>query len=1147
MEDSKAQAQIAQMKGFILKEAEEKRDEILTKAGEECQIERDKTVKLEKQKIESEFKRKEKQATVQKRISFSHEYNLARLRVLKAQDEIVQALVERARSRLIEVPKDSGKYQKLLHDLIVQTLLTMKETQAEVSCREKDRSVVEGMLSSAAADYQKRTGRQVTLRMAPASQSLADSCGGGVMLTALDGRVRCANTLEARLQIAFEKKLPDIRKLLFPLPLRKTPLATSASLSSGTALPERPGTPPGLPEDPTALALAELVRNGALAAGEKVALGGREATVAADGSLTDAASMRRYASAADWAREAAGSDAWASATAAGKTLAAMLSEAQLENATPRSKRPLAEISPAAEPATKRANTEDSGSVAASPSQAPTPTKRPSSHHHGSGALPSKRVVKPTSQEHLGVVRYDPSNWRQFTEKEGIPEREWEGRAPVALGGREFQRAYCKTFDALYYDQLFITELFGRIPGLSGFIRNYIQWPVLLKISKTDRRSETSDYTVLRKLGVIKGSRTANLISLEGVVNMLRKLESSHKAAYSALVTVHDINSRVQSLRFLEDRRCDRSAFGSAAPHTVVVFPTSKGQDPTTRERDTPRNSSGSEDEAESARPSEGESAPEQFMYRCECGKSFKTSQGKAGHCHFCPRHQALNSKTHTPAPPESDSDTDTTTDEEVGTAPTSPSASQMLVEPMTPTSTPAKPALLAPALSLQAPEPCALAPAAPSVVVTAAPPAPAALPLLAASAAAAAAPAVAPVPVLPAPAPAQAAVAAAVAAEQRQQSYSSVVMPPPTRLAVPGIALPVPMKQHGPELPPRALLEDIDEGAAGGASVPASAFSSAPPSAPPSVSPSPSMEQAAGDEQPTATGLYECSCGRVFTTSQAKAGHCHYCKTHRSLHNNPILTEKDKKLKRGRKFLITPTGTPNPDTSGPPTPPSRSASPSNATCLTTTGPGTPHRAQHQMHHVAVAYGEAHITLQLQAAVAEAEQLYIQVCADRDALVVKISELGSSLSTIREISSQVAAQQQAQQQQAQQQAQQQQQQQQRAQGSAGATDPVLSAAATACARASRAPGAAAMNARGAVLSQYQPSPALFAAAFQSSLKLPVSSAAVAAAAVAALSTPTQGNPSQLLHVPPAAPTTPQQQQVAVAAPKTELRQRQHQRQ
>lgn len=58
MNEQQAQAQILQMKGFILKEAEEKRDELLAKANEECALERQKIVLQEKKKIQQDYDRK---------------------------------------------------------------------------------------------------------------------------------------------------------------------------------------------------------------------------------------------------------------------------------------------------------------------------------------------------------------------------------------------------------------------------------------------------------------------------------------------------------------------------------------------------------------------------------------------------------------------------------------------------------------------------------------------------------------------------------------------------------------------------------------------------------------------------------------------------------------------------------------------------------------------------------------------------------------------------------------------------------------------------------------------------------------------------------------------------------------------------------
>ena len=41
---------------------------------------------------------------------------------------------------------------------------------------------------------------------------------GGMVLTSLDKRIVCNNTLQSRLDLCFEEFLPNIRKMLFPQP-----------------------------------------------------------------------------------------------------------------------------------------------------------------------------------------------------------------------------------------------------------------------------------------------------------------------------------------------------------------------------------------------------------------------------------------------------------------------------------------------------------------------------------------------------------------------------------------------------------------------------------------------------------------------------------------------------------------------------------------------------------------------------------------------------------------------------------------------------------------------------------------------------------------------------------------------------------------
>ena len=48
-----------------------------------------------------------------------------------------------------------------------------------------------------------------------AAKMLPATCAGGVVLKALGGRVVCDNTLDARVQLVYQERLPVVREMLF--------------------------------------------------------------------------------------------------------------------------------------------------------------------------------------------------------------------------------------------------------------------------------------------------------------------------------------------------------------------------------------------------------------------------------------------------------------------------------------------------------------------------------------------------------------------------------------------------------------------------------------------------------------------------------------------------------------------------------------------------------------------------------------------------------------------------------------------------------------------------------------------------------------------------------------------------------------------
>ncbi|RZC93049.1 hypothetical protein C5167_028409 [Papaver somniferum] len=90
MNDANVSKQIQQMVRFIRQEAEEKANEISVSAEE---------LKLRR-------RRSEKQVEVRKKIEYSMQLNASRIKVLRAQDDLVSAMKDAAAKELLKVSDD---------------------------------------------------------------------------------------------------------------------------------------------------------------------------------------------------------------------------------------------------------------------------------------------------------------------------------------------------------------------------------------------------------------------------------------------------------------------------------------------------------------------------------------------------------------------------------------------------------------------------------------------------------------------------------------------------------------------------------------------------------------------------------------------------------------------------------------------------------------------------------------------------------------------------------------------------------------------------------------------------------------------------------------------------------------------------------
>lgn len=210
LSDSDVQKQIKHMMAFIDQEANEKAEEVDAKAEEEFNIEKGRLVTEQTFKIIDYYTRREKQVELQRKIQSSNMLNQARLKVLKAGEDHISAVLDEARRRLGDITKDQARYQALLQSMVLQALLQLLEQEVVVHCRPQDASLVD--LDTLAAKFKEATGRDVKLSVEP---TLASSSCGGVEMQSRRGKIRVCNTLESRLNMIALQLLPQMRTALF--------------------------------------------------------------------------------------------------------------------------------------------------------------------------------------------------------------------------------------------------------------------------------------------------------------------------------------------------------------------------------------------------------------------------------------------------------------------------------------------------------------------------------------------------------------------------------------------------------------------------------------------------------------------------------------------------------------------------------------------------------------------------------------------------------------------------------------------------------------------------------------------------------------------------------------------------------------------
>ncbi len=210
---------------FIKSEAKEKAREIIDDAQAAANSLRAEQVGTGKKLLTEEFDQKKKTIDIEKRIAQSREVNSNRLTVLRERDRILTVVRDNVAKSLLTI--DAGGYRNLVRGLLLQGAYTMNEENLLVRCRASDKDLVGSMLADVESEIKTKLGRNQSLKiddknvLPPAPQMVGGAfpealyCLGGVVLSSMDTKITCDNTLDARIGIVFSQKLPEIKQGLF--------------------------------------------------------------------------------------------------------------------------------------------------------------------------------------------------------------------------------------------------------------------------------------------------------------------------------------------------------------------------------------------------------------------------------------------------------------------------------------------------------------------------------------------------------------------------------------------------------------------------------------------------------------------------------------------------------------------------------------------------------------------------------------------------------------------------------------------------------------------------------------------------------------------------------------------------------------------
>jgi len=134
----------------------------------------------------------------------------------------VNSLVEETKTALIDKIKDKKLYKDVLTKLIIQGLIKLLESEVNIVCKKEDLELVKSILQDAKSQFvtlmkeQSVKFKSIDVNITVDEKYyLPDYIIGGIMMTAMKGKIRVDNTINKRLDLLKQQAIPEIREKLF--------------------------------------------------------------------------------------------------------------------------------------------------------------------------------------------------------------------------------------------------------------------------------------------------------------------------------------------------------------------------------------------------------------------------------------------------------------------------------------------------------------------------------------------------------------------------------------------------------------------------------------------------------------------------------------------------------------------------------------------------------------------------------------------------------------------------------------------------------------------------------------------------------------------------------------------------------------------